>query len=158
VRRNTRAETLHYERDDVRDSLKELTAGRGPDAVIDCVGLEAHHSNPVLHAYDRTKQATRAETDRGHALRQMITSVRSGGHRVDRRRVRRVRGQVPDRLADEQVADRPHRPDARPPLPAPAARAHRARRDRPELHHHPQATLPSAPRMYELFKHKQTSA
>ncbi len=79
VRRNTRAETLNYERDDVRDSLKEMTAGRGPDAVIDCVGLEAHHSNPVLNAYDRTKQATRAETERGHALRQMIASVRSGG-------------------------------------------------------------------------------
>ena len=62
-----------------RQRSKEITAGRGPDAVIDCVGLEAHHSNAALHAYDRVKQATRAETDRGHALRQMITSVRSGG-------------------------------------------------------------------------------
>ena len=79
VRRNTRAETLNYERDDVRDSLQEMTAGRGPDAVIDCAGLEAHHSNPALNAYDRTKQATRAETARGHALRQMIPAVRSGG-------------------------------------------------------------------------------
>ena len=79
VRRNTRAETLNYERDDVRDSLKEMTAGRGPDAVIDAAGLEAHHSNPVLNGYDRAKQATRAETERGHALRQMIPAVRSGG-------------------------------------------------------------------------------
>ncbi len=79
VRRNTGAETLNYEQVDVRDALQEITAGRGPDAVIDCVGLEAHHPNPALHTYDRAKQATRAETDRGHSLRQMITSVRSGG-------------------------------------------------------------------------------
>jgi threonine dehydrogenase-like Zn-dependent dehydrogenase len=79
VRRNTGAETLNYEQVDVRDALEEITAGRGPDAVIDCVGLEAHHPNAALHTYDRVKQATRAESDRGHSLRQMITSVRSGG-------------------------------------------------------------------------------
>ena len=79
VRRNTGAETLNYEQVDVRDALKEMTAGRGPDGVIDAVGLEAHHDNPLLHSYDRVKQAARAETERGHALRQAILSVRSGG-------------------------------------------------------------------------------
>jgi threonine dehydrogenase-like Zn-dependent dehydrogenase len=79
VRQHTGAETLNYEDVDVRDALQELTAGRGPDAVIDAAGLEAHHSNPALNAYDRTKQATRMETERGHALRQAILSVRSGG-------------------------------------------------------------------------------
>ena len=79
VRQHTGAETLNYERVDVRDALQEMTAGRGPDAVIDAAGLEAHHDNPVLNAYDRAKQATRAETERGHALRQAILSVKSGG-------------------------------------------------------------------------------
>ena len=79
VRQHTGAETLNYERVDVRDALQEMTAGRGPDAVIDAAGLEAHHDNPALHAYDRAKQATRAETERGHALRQAILSVKSGG-------------------------------------------------------------------------------
>lgn len=77
--RNTGATTLNYEQVDVRDALQELTAGRGPDACIDAVGLEAHHSNAALHAYDRGKQAVRAETERGHALRQAILSCRSGG-------------------------------------------------------------------------------
>jgi threonine dehydrogenase-like Zn-dependent dehydrogenase len=72
VRANTRAETLNYEQVDVRDALQEMTAGRGPDAVIDAVGLEAHHDNALLHSYDRVKQATRAETERGAALRQAI--------------------------------------------------------------------------------------
>jgi threonine dehydrogenase-like Zn-dependent dehydrogenase len=67
VRANTRAETLNYEQVDVRDALQEMTAGRGPDAVIDAVGLEAHHDNALLHSYDRVKQATRAETERGAA-------------------------------------------------------------------------------------------
>jgi len=79
VRQHTGAETLNYEDVDVRDALQELTAGRGPDAVIDAAGLEAHHSNPALHAYDRTKQAVRLETERGHALRQAILSCRNGG-------------------------------------------------------------------------------
>src|SRR3954469_4276911 len=34
--------TLNYEEVDVPEALKELTGGRGPDACIDAVGLEAH--------------------------------------------------------------------------------------------------------------------
>jgi threonine dehydrogenase-like Zn-dependent dehydrogenase len=63
----------------VLDQLRELTGGRGPDAVIDAVGLEATHSHGALHAYDRVKQATRAESDRGHALRDAILACRPGG-------------------------------------------------------------------------------
>src|SRR5436190_350287 len=36
------AETINYEDTDVLDALKEMTAGRGPDAGIDAVGKEAH--------------------------------------------------------------------------------------------------------------------
>jgi len=72
------AETLNYEEVDVREALDELTAGRGPDACIDAVGMEAHHSSP-LFAYDRVKQATRLQTDRAYALRQAIMSCRNGG-------------------------------------------------------------------------------
>jgi threonine dehydrogenase-like Zn-dependent dehydrogenase len=80
AREKSGAETLNYEEvDNVPEALKELTGGRGPDACIDAVGMEAHHPNPVLHAYDRVKQATRLETDRGHVLRQAILSCRNGG-------------------------------------------------------------------------------
>jgi threonine dehydrogenase-like Zn-dependent dehydrogenase len=64
---------------DVVDELKWLTGGRGPDAVIDAVGLEASHGHGALHAYDRVKQAGKLETDRGHALRQGIMACRPGG-------------------------------------------------------------------------------
>jgi threonine dehydrogenase-like Zn-dependent dehydrogenase len=64
---------------DIVEQLKELTGGRGPDAVIDCVGLEAAHGHGALHAVERVKQATRQETERGHALRDAIMACRPGG-------------------------------------------------------------------------------
>jgi threonine dehydrogenase-like Zn-dependent dehydrogenase len=72
-------ETINFEHEDVRERLLELTGGRGPDACIDAVGLEATHGSPHINFYDRAKQATRMETERPHALRQAITSCRSGG-------------------------------------------------------------------------------
>ncbi|MEW2430753.1 zinc-dependent alcohol dehydrogenase [Micromonospora sp. NPDC047644] len=73
------AETINYEDVDVLDTLNEMTAGRGPDACIDAVGLEGHHGNAAMYAYDRAKQAARVETERPFALRQAILSCRSGG-------------------------------------------------------------------------------
>jgi threonine dehydrogenase-like Zn-dependent dehydrogenase len=64
---------------DIVEQLKELTGGRGPDAVIDAVGMEAAHGHGALHAVDRVKQASRSESDRGHALRDAILSCRPGG-------------------------------------------------------------------------------
>jgi threonine dehydrogenase-like Zn-dependent dehydrogenase len=79
VSEHTGAETLNYEEvDKVPEALKELTGGRGPDACIDAVGMEAHHHGP-LYAYDRAKQALRLESDRAFALRESIMSCRPGG-------------------------------------------------------------------------------
>jgi threonine dehydrogenase-like Zn-dependent dehydrogenase len=73
-------DTINFGEDpDVVEQLKELTGGRGPDAVIDSVGLEASHGHGAVYAYDRVKQATRAETDRGYALRDAILACRPGG-------------------------------------------------------------------------------
>jgi threonine dehydrogenase-like Zn-dependent dehydrogenase len=64
---------------DIVEQLKELTGGRGPDAVIDAVGMEASHGHGALQAVERVKQATRSESDRGHALRDAILACRPGG-------------------------------------------------------------------------------
>src|SRR5690606_3116996 len=40
---------------DVPDVLKDMTGGRGPDACIDAVGMEAHGPRMWSHAYDRAK-------------------------------------------------------------------------------------------------------
>jgi threonine dehydrogenase-like Zn-dependent dehydrogenase len=73
------AETINSDETDVLDTLREMTAGRGPDACIDAVGTEAHHSIGAIDAYDRAKQAARMETDRPHALREAIMACRNGG-------------------------------------------------------------------------------
>jgi threonine dehydrogenase-like Zn-dependent dehydrogenase len=75
----TGAETINYEDADVLEVLRDITAGRGPDACIDAVGLEAHSDFGPLQLYDRVKQAARLETDRGPALRQAILACRNGG-------------------------------------------------------------------------------
>src|SRR4029453_18323410 len=72
------AETLNYEQVDIDEALRELTGGRGPDACIDAVGMEAHVPGP-LYTYDRAKQALGLETDRPFALRQAIHACRNGG-------------------------------------------------------------------------------
>jgi threonine dehydrogenase-like Zn-dependent dehydrogenase len=74
-----KAEILNYaEEDDVFDALKELTGGRGPDACIDAVGMEAHGSS-IDAWYDRAKQIMKLEFDRAHVLRQVLHSCRKGG-------------------------------------------------------------------------------
>jgi threonine dehydrogenase-like Zn-dependent dehydrogenase len=79
ARENLDVETLNYEEvDSVPEALKELTGGRGPDACIDAVGMEAHYHGPA-YAYDRVKQAMRQETERPIALREAIMSCRNGG-------------------------------------------------------------------------------
>jgi len=79
AREKAGAETINYEQTSVREVLREMTGGRGPDACIDCVGLEAHHHHGGMYAYDRVKQATRMQTERGYALREAIFNCRSGG-------------------------------------------------------------------------------
>src|SRR3954449_9657201 len=50
--------TINYEETDVQAALAEMTGGRGPDACIDAVGMEAHGHGPAF-IYDRVKQAMR---------------------------------------------------------------------------------------------------
>jgi threonine dehydrogenase-like Zn-dependent dehydrogenase len=72
------AEVINFEHEDVFDRLKVLTGGRGPDACIEAVGLEAHGSTLDAY-YDRLKAAAYLATDRPTALRQAIHACRKGG-------------------------------------------------------------------------------
>jgi threonine dehydrogenase-like Zn-dependent dehydrogenase len=154
AREQSGAETLNYEEVDVREALDELTGGRGPDACIDAVGMEAHHVGP-LYAYDRVKQAARLESDRAYALRQAIMSCRNGGVVS----VVGVYGGFVDKFPMGAVVNRS--------LTIKSGQCHVQRYLRPLLerirngeidpsfvvtHRLP---LEEAPKGYELFKHKQ---
>ena len=135
--------------------LKELTGGRGPDACIDCVGLEAHHAHPLVYGYDRVKQAARLETERGYALREAIMSCRNGGIVS----IMGVYGGFMDKFPIGSMMNRS--------LTIKTGQAHVHRYMRPLLDkiergeidpsfvisHH--MSLDDAPAAYELFKHKQ---
>jgi len=74
--------------DDPAEALRDLTEGRGPDGVVDAVGMEAHGA-PVAAAMQRAAAALpravseplarRAGIDRMAALRTAIDAVRRGG-------------------------------------------------------------------------------
>lgn len=74
-----RVTLVNYERQkDVIEEVKAMTDGRGPDACIDAVGMEAH-GNSLMGIYDAVKQTLRLETDRPTALRWAIQLCRKGG-------------------------------------------------------------------------------
>lgn len=81
AREGAKADTINYEEANVYETLMELTGGRGPDACIDAVGLEAHGAGAhgFEYVYDRAKQALMLETDRPIALREAIMACRNGG-------------------------------------------------------------------------------
>ena len=76
--RHSAAIVLNYENVDVADALRDITSGRGPDACIDAVGLEAHGLG-LPGWYDSAKHKLWLESDRPTALRQAINACRKGG-------------------------------------------------------------------------------
>ena len=78
AREDCKAETLNYDVVDPAEALQEMTGGRGPDACIDAVGMEAH-GHGFFGTYDRVKKALHMATDRPTALREAIMACRNGG-------------------------------------------------------------------------------
>jgi threonine dehydrogenase-like Zn-dependent dehydrogenase len=77
--RRGNAETIDLnDVDDVIEELKHLTGGRGPDACIDAVGMEAD-GHDFLAMVDKAKFRMGMQTGRPTALRECIQAVRSGG-------------------------------------------------------------------------------
>ena len=78
VQRAGATDAINYEEGDLYEKLKELTGGRGPDACIDAVGMEAH-GHGVQYAMDRAKQVGKIQLDRAVALRDAIMTCATGG-------------------------------------------------------------------------------
>jgi len=72
------AETINFEQSKVYEALQDMTGGIGPDASIDCVGLEAHGAF-ADNVWDQIKVSTFMGTDRAHVIRQAIMATRKGG-------------------------------------------------------------------------------
>ncbi len=79
ARTHGKAETIDFDKQDVYETLQELTNGRGPDRCIDAVGCEAHSTGGLDAVIDKAKSAVMLTTDRAHVLRQAIFCCRKGG-------------------------------------------------------------------------------
>ena len=79
ARTQGRAETIDFLKQDVYETLQEMTSGRGPDRCIDAVGAEAHGTGSVDAVVDKLKAAVKLTTDRPHSLRQAIYCCRKAG-------------------------------------------------------------------------------
>ncbi len=69
---------LNFDEFDIQIALRDLTGGRGPDACIDAVGLEAHGKG-LWAQYDSLRTALKLQRDRPVVLREMIQACRKGG-------------------------------------------------------------------------------
>jgi threonine dehydrogenase-like Zn-dependent dehydrogenase len=148
------AETLNYESTDVHTALRDMTGGRGPDACIDAVGLEAH-MHGFVGAYDRAKQALRLSSERPGVLRQAIQACRKGGTVS----VPGVYGAFVDKLPFGSIVNKA--------ITIKSGQTHVQRYMRPLLERIERGeldasfvishrlSLDEAPRAYEMFKHKE---
>jgi threonine dehydrogenase-like Zn-dependent dehydrogenase len=154
ARRYAGAETIDYTAvDSVLDVLKDMTGGRGPDACIDAVGMEAHGEG-IGAAYDRVKQALRLETDRGQALREAILACRKGGT-LSIVGVYGVMDKFPIGLIiNKGMTVRTAQQHGQKYLPALLDHAASGRLDPSFLVTH-RFSLEEAPRGYAMFKHKE---
>jgi threonine dehydrogenase-like Zn-dependent dehydrogenase len=77
--RQSGAETIDSNASNVHEYLMELTKGQGPDAVIDCVGLESHGANSLVERAAAAVQSTVSAIERPYALNECIMACRPGG-------------------------------------------------------------------------------
>ena len=78
------------------ETLIEMTAGRGPDACIDAVGLEAH-GHGLEYLYDRDQAGADAGNGPADRAARSDHGVPQRRHGLGHRRLRRPRRQVPAR-------------------------------------------------------------
>ena len=72
------ADLMDYSKADILSALRNMTGGRGPDRVIDAVGLQAD-STGLRHTFSKLKQTFHLDTDRAFVLQQAMMACRKGG-------------------------------------------------------------------------------
>ncbi|MBP8063028.1 MAG: glutathione-dependent formaldehyde dehydrogenase, partial [Brevundimonas sp.] len=74
--RDAGAETIDFSQGELQDRIKEMTGGRGPDGVIEAVGLESHGSGGML---EKVQETVAKRMERPYALNEAIIACRPGG-------------------------------------------------------------------------------
>ena len=77
--RQAGAETIDFGNQTVQDELMEMTGGKGPDAVIEAVGMESHGADTLAQKVSSAVMAATVSMERPFALNQAILACRPGG-------------------------------------------------------------------------------
>src|SRR5436305_2096558 len=154
ARKRAGAETIDYTQvESVVETLKDMTGGRGLDACIDAVGMEAHGTG-IGYTYDRVKQALHLHTDRGQALREAIMACRKGGI-VSILGVYGLMDKFPiGSIMNKGLTVRSAQQHGQRYIPLLLEHVARGRLDPSYLATH-RFSLEDAPRGYDMFKHKE---
>ena len=74
--RDAGAETIDFSQGDLQERIKDMTFGKGPDGVIEAVGLESHGSGGML---EKVQETVAKRMERPYALNEAIVACRPGG-------------------------------------------------------------------------------
>lgn len=74
--RDAGAETIDFSLGDLQERIKDMTFGKGPDGVIEAVGLESHGSGGIL---EKVQETVAKRMERPYALNEAIIACRPGG-------------------------------------------------------------------------------
>jgi threonine dehydrogenase-like Zn-dependent dehydrogenase len=73
--RQSGAEVIDYADADLQEKILAMTGGKGPDSVIEAVGMESHGAGGIVES----AQSHLTSTERPYALQQAIMACRPGG-------------------------------------------------------------------------------
>jgi threonine dehydrogenase-like Zn-dependent dehydrogenase len=74
--RDAGAETIDFSDGDLQARIKDMTDGRGPDAVIEAVGMESHGGGSLI---EKVQETVAGRMERPYALNEAIIACRPGG-------------------------------------------------------------------------------
>jgi threonine dehydrogenase-like Zn-dependent dehydrogenase len=77
--RQAGAETIDFGKQNVQETIMEMTHGLGPDSVIEAVGMEAHGADTLAQKVSSAVMAATVSMERPFALNQAILACRPGG-------------------------------------------------------------------------------
>jgi threonine dehydrogenase-like Zn-dependent dehydrogenase len=77
--RQAGAETIDFGEETVQEQIMEMTGGKGPDAVIEAVGMESHGADTMAQKVSSAVLAATVSMERPFALNQAFLACRPGG-------------------------------------------------------------------------------
>ena len=77
--REAGAETIDFGDDAVQETLMQMTHGKGPDSVIEAVGMESHGADTIAQKVSSAVMAATVSLERPFAINQAILACRPGG-------------------------------------------------------------------------------